>query len=278
MQALSDHPLAHKMVARKMVARKMVARKMVARKMVVHKMVAHQMVVAWTGGDRNPGDRTGRVGPMVLFAAKASEVPTVISMGTKCCAIAWTMPSSSPPSPMNSAADEAPYFGIFNAKGMVIRTSSEAVTFPTMNSNRQMEFRPNGDYREILLRGPSNSIIVVGRDARRHFNRLTGWMLQLLGSVWRVGLGLVGGWWLTGRAIRPILDISQTATKVTAKNLAQRIDTSRMDQELRELGSVLNSMLGRLDQAFEIQTNFRPMPPMNCGHRLRCCSRTANWQ
>jgi heavy metal sensor kinase len=96
--------------------------------------------------------------------------------------------------------------------------------------------------------------------------RLSGWLLQLIlsGSGVLV-IGLLGGWWLSGTAIRPIQEISHTASTVSASNLSQRIDAQRMDRELRELTNVLNSMLDRIEHSFDQQTQFTA----NASHELR---------
>jgi two-component system, OmpR family, sensor kinase len=173
---------------------------------------------------------------------------------------------SLPPSRFRGPDDTEPYFAVFNSKGDTIRKSADDVSSSFEAMDRGIQFRTVANNREVLLRGPSNSLIIVGRDAQRQMQRLTGWALQLsLIGCGVLALGLLGGWWLTGRAIRPILDISQTATKVSATNLSERIETTKMDLELRELGSVLNSMLGRLEHSFELQSHFTA----DASHELR---------
>ena len=63
-------------------------------------------------------------------------------------------------------------------------------------------------------------------------------------------IGLAGGWWFVGRSLRPISEISSTATKISAGDLSQRINTAEAESELGQLAAVLNSTFARLETAF----------------------------
>ncbi len=78
-------------------------------------------------------------------------------------------------------------------------------------------------------------------------------------------LGLAGGWWLATRAIRPIHDISATASRISGGDLSHRIDTQDTDNELGQLASVLNSTFARLEGSFERQQQFTA----DASHELR---------
>ena len=77
--------------------------------------------------------------------------------------------------------------------------------------------------------------------------------------------GLAGGWWLVGRAIRPIADISATAAKISAGDLSQRINVAEAESELGQLAAVLNSTFARLETAFAQQQQFTA----DAAHELR---------
>jgi heavy metal sensor kinase len=109
-------------------------------------------------------------------------------------------------------------------------------------------------------------LIGVGRNVAGEQDRQSHLMLQLLASGGAVLLlGLLGGWWLSGRAIAPIARMSSTASQVSATNLSERMDLVGVDRELEELGTVLNQMLDRLDQAFQQQRRFTA----DASHELR---------
>jgi len=77
--------------------------------------------------------------------------------------------------------------------------------------------------------------------------------------------GLAGGWWLVGRAIRPIESISTTAVKISAGDLSQRINVAETESELGQLAAVLNSTFARLETAFAQQQQFTA----DAAHELR---------
>jgi signal transduction histidine kinase len=90
---------------------------------------------------------------------------------------------------------------------------------------------------------------------------------------WRYGLALVGigglavliGWAASGRALRPIREITATAQRISEDRLDQRIGLDGPDDELRRLGDTIDGMLARLDAAFESQRRF----VANASHELR---------
>jgi two-component system, OmpR family, sensor kinase len=150
------------------------------------------------------------------------------------------------------------YFAIFADEGKLLRQSEASnVAVGWTLTQRPLEFRNVEERREVLLRGPRGTLIVVGRDVGLEMQRLTAALVQLfLIGTGVLCLGLIGGWWLAGNAIRPIQQISQTAEGINARNLAERIDTVSMDSELQSLGTTLNSMLARIESAFDKQCQF----------------------
>jgi two-component system, OmpR family, sensor kinase len=124
----------------------------------------------------------------------------------------------------------------------------------------------SGNFREINMDIGPGERILVGRSITRQRADLRNAALELT----TVGagillLGLIGGWWLASRAIRPIEDISATAAKISGGDLAQRINVSETESELGRLASVLNSTFARLDAAFAQQRQFAS----DAAHELR---------
>jgi heavy metal sensor kinase len=91
--------------------------------------------------------------------------------------------------------------------------------------------------------------------------------------AWQLGLtglgvflaGCAGGWWLSSRAVRPILAMSETVSGINASNLSQRLDLAGFDTELGSLGVLINTMLERLEASFEQQVRFTA----DASHELR---------
>jgi heavy metal sensor kinase len=126
--------------------------------------------------------------------------------------------------------------------------------------------------RTIFRRRESSSAadfglrVIIGRDIDPELDQRQrfAWSLAAAGfGVWLIGL--LGGWWLAGRAIRPIQSISRTATRIAEGNLDERITVEQGAGELRELGAVLNRTFDRLRHALELQRQFTA----DAAHELR---------
>ncbi|MGN6333793.1 MAG: sensor histidine kinase [Motilibacteraceae bacterium] len=76
-------------------------------------------------------------------------------------------------------------------------------------------------------------------------------------SVWTLltllVVSLAVGWWLSGRALRPVAAMAATAEEITATDLSRRIALQGPDDELRRLGDTIDGMLARLEDSFAAQ-------------------------
>jgi two-component system OmpR family sensor kinase len=63
-------------------------------------------------------------------------------------------------------------------------------------------------------------------------------------------LGLVT-WWVLRLGVRPIKQMTHTASGIAAGDLSQRVPEGVSGTEAAELGTALNQMLGRIEEAFE---------------------------
>ena len=78
-------------------------------------------------------------------------------------------------------------------------------------------------------------------------------------------VGLVGGWFLAGRMLRPLAAISDAARLAGEGSLDHRIDLAGPGDEIRRLADAFDDMLDRLQRAFEEQRRFTA----NASHELR---------
>jgi heavy metal sensor kinase len=113
---------------------------------------------------------------------------------------------------------------------------------------------------------PSGEMIWVGCSIAPELNELhrTVFWLVGVGEV-ILAVGLLGGWVISSRAIRPIENISATAVKIAAGDLSQRINAAEAESELGRLAAVLNSTFARLESAFTQQKQFAA----DAAHELR---------
>ena len=80
---------------------------------------------------------------------------------------------------------------------------------------------------------------------------LRNYSLIALGGLFVASLGI--GWVLSGRALRPVGAITRTAKEIQATDLSRRIHLDGPQDELRDLADTIDSMLDRLDDAFQSQ-------------------------
>ena len=104
----------------------------------------------------------------------------------------------------------------------------------------------------------------VAREFRnRTIAAATRQSLVALGVVAVVAVAL--GWTVAGRVLRPLHDITDTARRISERNLDERISLEGPDDELRELAATFDALLDRLQAAFEAQRRF----VANASHELR---------
>jgi two-component system OmpR family sensor kinase len=123
-----------------------------------------------------------------------------------------------------------------------------------------------GKTLEMLQTLPSGETIRVGCNIAPALKEFQLLILRLTGvGAIILFFGLAGGWWIASRAIRPIEQISSTATKISAGDLSQRINVAEAKSELGQLAAVLNSTFARLETAFAQQQQFTS----DAAHELR---------
>ncbi len=90
----------------------------------------------------------------------------------------------------------------------------------------------------------------------------------LLLAIVTISAGIVtywGSWWLAGRAVRPVYEVIDQAEEIGASSLDRRIDAYADATEYRRLVEVLNTMLARIQRAYDAQERFAA----DASHELR---------
>jgi heavy metal sensor kinase len=164
-----------------------------------------------------------------------------------------------------------PYFAVWRADGTLLKAVNlpDGTTPPDVTGVARPPRpvrTPLGPYREFARPGPRGARIVVGRPVGREQAEMWAFAGTLTGvGALVLAVGLVGGWVISSRILRPVAAISATASTISATNLSGRIDTFQVDRELAELAGVLNAMFDRLQAAFERQARFTA----DASHELR---------
>jgi signal transduction histidine kinase len=78
-------------------------------------------------------------------------------------------------------------------------------------------------------------------------------------------LGLIGGWWLTRRALNPLAALTEAAEKVNERNLGEQLPRTGNRDELDRLTEVLNAMTARLNDSFIRVRDFT----LHASHELK---------
>ena len=96
-----------------------------------------------------------------------------------------------------------------------------------------------------------------------NLDRLRTWSI-----VAATGLAIIsgfGGFALSGVILRPVRDITQVASEISATNLSRRINHEGPDDELKGLADTFDSMIERIERGFESQRRF----VQDASHELR---------
>jgi len=98
---------------------------------------------------------------------------------------------------------------------------------------------------------------------QRALNNLLLFSLVGLGVMTIASGGL--GWVMSGRVLRPVRVITETARRASEQHLGERLALTGARDELKELADTFDGMLERLDAAFATQRRF----VANASHELR---------
>jgi two-component system OmpR family sensor kinase len=127
--------------------------------------------------------------------------------------------------------------------------------------------RYNGKFRELASSDASGFRLAVGQEISVEIREMRRVMARAV--VFGTGLwvaGLIGGWIIAGRTIKPISAISSAAVRISEGDFGERIEVkNKSGNELHELASVLNHTFDRLENFLERQCQFTA----DASHELR---------
>lgn len=145
-------------------------------------------------------------------------------------------------------------FALAGAALVVIYLAVSAATDAKPITTREAElFKEKADGRRF----PVGTMEVAAIDEvesavnLQTLQNLRNYSAAVLGGMFVLSLGI--GWVLSGRALRPALEIAHTAREIQATDLSRRINLDGTRGELRDLADTIDSMLDRLEDAFQTQ-------------------------
>lgn len=109
----------------------------------------------------------------------------------------------------------------------------------------------------IAVMGNPYMTLIVGTDINE-FNVGMAQLRHVYFATMPVALLLVavGAWFIASRALRPVTALTQTAERITARGLDQRITARGYEAEFARLITVFNQMMDRLEKGFHQATRF----------------------
>jgi signal transduction histidine kinase len=154
------------------------------------------------------------------------------------------------------ALPETSYVSLRGPNGFAFHFPAEATSAPTNSRMLERQFLMNGEPYFLVLGTPTEDILYVLRLLR----------ILLLSLVPVVAvMASVGGYWLSGRALKPVQDVTAAAHMISIENLSGRLPVPSTGDEVAQLARVLNTMLERLDSAVKTLSQFAA----DASHELR---------
>ncbi len=213
-------------------------------------------------GENLPSPPDDRMRPPIQVPWNSEIEKVVESMSQQDWEKAISLPRSFPE--QMGRRDGPVYFVLWREDETILKESAVPESRPSIPQDIEYQFhrerylrQQRGPYHEIYIRGPHRTLICVGRsvmDEQRRIQHLTLILVSAGASI--LAIGMLGGWWLSRRAIAPIQKMSQTAEEIQSNTLSRRVDIKGFDTEFSQLGKVLNSMFDRLNDAFQQQRRF----------------------
>lgn len=165
------------------------------------------------------------------------------------------------------------YFAVWDREGVLIGGSDplppHAVPsrrLPPLDGPRPFVSRMHGPHMEVIVRGPRDEQILVGRPMAKENDGLRSLLVAVTTfGVLSLAVGVAGAWWLARRICLPLERITTTAEQISFRRLDQRLTNTTGSGEVGRLTRVINTMLDRLQGSFQQQVRFTA----DASHELR---------
>jgi signal transduction histidine kinase len=118
----------------------------------------------------------------------------------------------------------------------------------------------------VYKRGIHHNLVVASAYDRAGFNKVS-FLRQIFIIIWILSVitTAFAGWWFARISLRPMTQVINNVSKITEKNLHNRLPVSSSNDEIAQLSQTFNQMLDRLESAFILQKDF----VSNASHEFR---------
>jgi two-component system, OmpR family, sensor kinase len=126
-------------------------------------------------------------------------------------------------------------------------------------------------YQALVVKNQLAGVMEVGESLKPYTDTLNRVRLYLvLGAAVALLISVLGGWWVTRRALRPVVRVSETARRIAAtrdfeERIPQSLNFKGQHDEISELAATFNRMIEELGRVFDVHRQFMA----DTSHELR---------
>ena len=155
---------------------------------------------------------------------------------------------------------------VYQPDAMAVVTSIPPQSDRLRKENIVVQGRSYRTISRFATVGPYTFLIQVAVDQTEYRELTTGLAWILILSVPLAGwLAAFAGYWMSGRALYPIHQITEAANSIDGRSLSRRLPLSGTDDELDRLSATINHMLSRIATSYERIAQFTA----DASHELR---------
>lgn len=127
-------------------------------------------------------------------------------------------------------------------------------------------FQEGGDRWRIAVFSRSGRSVLIAYNLDEVWSTLEDLVMAYAFSLAIVvGITAACGWWISGRLLRPLGELTAAVERVETEKLGERVPVPAARDELQRLTIVFNAMLARLQESFEQAQRFAA----DASHELR---------
>jgi signal transduction histidine kinase len=155
---------------------------------------------------------------------------------------------------------------VYQPEAMAVVPSMIPQPGETRKENVVVKGRSYRTISQFAVVGPNTFLVQVAVDQTQYHQLTVGLAWLLILSIPLAGLlAACAGYWMSGRALFPIHQITETTNSIDARTLSRRLPLLGTNDELDRLSATINRMLDRIATAYESIAQFTA----DASHELR---------